>query len=208
MNFHHSTLLLASGVSYFGISDVSAKKFLLYENGVYELEIELTINNEQINTPWVLPVQIFKNYDVNSVTLKFNIIEEVTENLTEIPIDIYSLAGTMCELINIFPETIRIINSNEAFENNITCFEGTFPEIDFSNYTLLIARGNSPSSPSNLLSSSFFKNEGTREYVLKLTIHKGMLGMPSIWQYSFIVPKITDEEIVTLSYILTSNTFD
>jgi hypothetical protein len=55
----------------------------------------------------------------------------------EIPIEEYSLSETMCVWKKGFSSDITVFNSMEEIEDYISCADGDFPEIDFSEYSLL-----------------------------------------------------------------------
>jgi hypothetical protein len=87
-----------------------------------------------------------KNLQITAVLLilaaGFSSCKEEKENEPiEISFTEYSLAGASCRWTNFDLGKVTIINSNTALEEYVTCTEGTFPEIDFSKNTLLLARG-------------------------------------------------------------------
>jgi hypothetical protein len=60
----------------------------------------------------------------------------------EISFEEYSLEGTSCQWINLnYDETIIVINNAEELESYINCTESNYPEIDFTQHTLLLASG-------------------------------------------------------------------
>ena len=92
-----------------------------------------------------------------------------------------------------------IINSTEELEQYID-FDENCSTIDFSSHTVLLARGNTSSSPCELESIAFLKNN-VSEYIWNVTIVVGYCGMPDIWVVSILVPKIANEEKVLLNVI-------
>ena len=51
----------------------------------------------------------------------------------------YSLTGTLCQWNKlIYNDSIILINSDEVLKDYITCTDGSYPEIDFSGWTLLV----------------------------------------------------------------------
>ncbi|MDR1739776.1 MAG: hypothetical protein LBR45_03375, partial [Bacteroidales bacterium] len=61
----------------------------------------------------------------------------------EIPFIEYSLESTSCEWIDLrhYKDTVIVINSDEELENYLVCTDGSYQEIDFSKYTLLLTNG-------------------------------------------------------------------
>ena len=62
---------------------------------------------------------------------------------------------------------------------------------------MLLTCGTCPTYPPILRSTEYFKISSV-EYSLKLFIW-GIGGMPIIWRYAFIVPKIDNETVVILN---------
>lgn len=56
----------------------------------------------------------------------------------EIPFTKYSLVGTNCDWNTIEMDKVIIINSYEELEKYITCTDGLYPDVDFSENTLLL----------------------------------------------------------------------
>jgi len=118
---------------------------------------------------------------------------------TEIPFEEYSLVGTSCRwlfnLINF--DKVITINSNQELESFIICTNGSYHEIDFSKHSLLLAQGMSVGRIPKLLNAEFLKNNAN-EYALSLTIFAGIMTSGEPWCFAFLVPKMPDDEVVTL----------
>ena len=113
----------------------------------------------------------------------------------EIPFEDYSLEGTSCKWKYFESGKAIIINSYEELENYISCTNGSYPEIDFSKYTLLIARGLTPSFPVAITNTTLLI--GTpNEYTLNVRVQMGLLTMPGFWNMAILTQKILEETVV------------
>ncbi|MDR2292397.1 MAG: hypothetical protein LBE11_02865 [Prevotellaceae bacterium] len=112
------------------------------------------------------------------------------EKPIEIPFTEYSLTETFWQWSNLgYDGKVIVINSNAELENYITCTEGTFPEIDFSNNTLLIACGASTWNVGSI--NTIILKHSTTEYELKVTIFMGNATVVERWHIAIIIPKIS-----------------
>jgi hypothetical protein len=121
----------------------------------------------------------------------------------EYPIDIpfteYSLEGTSCQWINFdYHETVIIINSYEELGEFISCTEDTYPEIDFAKWTLLLAFGLTPSSPTKVVEKQL-QQIANNEYLLSLDIRMSMFDLSGVWFVQIKVPKLSQDAIVMLN---------
>ena len=115
----------------------------------------------------------------------------------------FSLIGTACKWVRygyaVFGYELIIINSNEALRNYINCTEvGDFPTIDFSRYTLLLARG-------------FWGNQCTPDSVKLQRLSPGnyelnidfppqsLIGVTRHWHVAIITDKLNDSDTVKLN---------
>ena len=118
----------------------------------------------------------------------------------EIPFTEYSL-GDSCQWTYLnYPAkgAAIIINSSEELTNYIYCEGGSYSDIPFSEYTLLVVSATSPSSVPYVLDVDFFK-ESTNEYTLNLRVFSGIMEFTSRWQFAILTPKISNEIIITLN---------
>ena len=127
-----------------------------------------------------------------------------TEYPIDIPFEEYSLEGSACEWTNLdYDETVIIINSEEELENYISCSEGNYPEIDFSQYTLLLESGTTDYeidefTVKNLLQLS------SNEYELNIEIYiTDPTSIGKTWTMALIVEKLWEESIVELKLDIT-----
>jgi len=120
----------------------------------------------------------------------------------EIPVTEYSLAETSCQwkrVSNGINDTsnIMIINSNEELENYIECSgESSYPEIDFSKYTLLLAQGMF-STYANVISYSL-QQLSEQSYEMKVDFRPSNLFIVVYWQVPIIVNKLREGSTIEL----------
>ena len=126
----------------------------------------------------------------------------------DIPFTFYSLSGTSCQWImldgdhgNVRHE-IEVINSNEELENYITCTNGTYPAIDFSKYTLILARGVEPRG--DMPTTANLQQLSINNYIMTINVYpRSIQDVETYWKVSIIVNKIAANSVIEL--IITNN---
>jgi hypothetical protein len=117
--------------------------------------------------------------------------EKEEEKTIEIPFTEYSLVGTSCQWTNLgYDGKVITINSNAELEKYITCTDGTFPEIDFSKNTLLLASGKATSGIGKI-TPSFYRNSDNK-YTLNISILIGIAAIVQNWSISIVAPTLPD----------------
>jgi hypothetical protein len=123
----------------------------------------------------------------------------------EIPFEEYSLDGTLCKWTNLnYDQTVIIINSDEELENYISCTEGSYPEIDFSQHTLLLASGKADSDIIYIVKS--IQQLSYKEYDLNVMIIINDATIVKEWSIALMVKKMSEESHVALN-IICKNTY-
>jgi len=121
----------------------------------------------------------------------------------EIPFEEYSLVGTFCQWINLnypnFPLNgeLIIINSDQELDNYITCLAGSYPEIDFLKYTLLLANGTTHKGISEI--SKHLLQLSIDKYKLNIKILLNDADVDESWDTALIVNKLKEESNVELN---------
>jgi hypothetical protein len=124
----------------------------------------------------------------------------------DIPFTKYSLAETSCQWKDFQADdcnnAIVIINRKEKLENYIECTnENSYPDIDFSKYTLLLAHG--------VEGHMVFPNDkslqqlSAQRYMMKVNLLPNFASVVTYWQVPIIVNKIADDSVIEL--IVTKN---
>ena len=116
----------------------------------------------------------------------------------------YSLDGTSCLWTNfdydytVFNSgKILIINSNEKLENYINCTSGNYPEINFDNYSLIIAWGVANNGIRNV--EKQLSQMSSNQYSLIVTIELKPIEVMTKWMAAIFVDKLSDNTNITLS---------
>jgi len=95
-----------------------------------------------------------------------------------------------------------IINSSEELEQYVTCTD--YPEVDFSEHTLLLARGGHNYWSLLTYDGISLQQLSTHNYIMNINIKEVPLSMQNRWVIPIVVSKITDcdsvELIVTYIY--------
>ena len=161
----------------------------------------ITLNNASGTNNGVVTINITENtlFIPRSATIKISMgslseyaamSQEPNKNPIEIPFAEISLANTGCRWTTTSHELL-IINNKEELEKHIACTDGgTFPEIDFVNYTLLLTGGFGPQSP--WVDSIDFLKTAAEEYVLIVWAELGLAAIPGWWRAAILVPKISN----------------
>ena len=89
---------------------------------------------------------------------------------------------------------LTIVNSEEEMRNSISCSDGNYPEIDFTEQTLFMTSG-TPRSGFYKIDISLSK-EAANEYVLNVIVRINGTWFGPPWYISIITPKIANEATV------------
>jgi hypothetical protein len=123
----------------------------------------------------------------------------------EISFTEYSLEGTSCQWKNLpYNDKVMIINSSEELEKYISCNGGSYPAIDFSKHSLLLASGKTDRDIDEITATKL-KQFSPNTYKLKVEIAlKFTTIYGQFYQYgmALLVEKINEESIVELNVTL------
>jgi len=98
---------------------------------------------------------------------------------------------------NLNHDGITIINSQEQMENYLECSRDTIPQIDFSQYTLLVASGVESAILPLAVPIAFYRISKNK-YSLEVTLCGSLVGVNVRWAAAALVPKISNEVRVEL----------
>lgn len=117
-----------------------------------------------------------------------------------IPFETFSLSGTGCEWVVLgYPHDseVIVINSLKELENYITCSgEGNIPTIDFSQHTLLLARGVTPYN--NRATIKQLQQSPNRAYVMNIGLDPNLGAVITNWRVAIVTKKLVEGEKVQL----------
>ena len=130
----------------------------------------------------------------------------VPPELPEVSFTEFSLSDTSCGWIRLSSPNfstgdkyLTIINSNEELRNHITCTEDyDFSFIDFSKYTLLLARGISSNSIRSRLLRGNLQQFSYRSYVMSVNFPASGLPAISHWYIAIITNKLDENDTIRL----------
>lgn len=129
--------------------------------------------------------------------------QKFDDTVDSIPFELFSLSGTGCHWNDLnYPHDneVVIINSREKLANFITCEEDRFiPSVDFSHYTLLLARGVTPYGNRAIIHS--LQQSPIRGYVTNVELKLNLAAVISNWQVAIITNKIEEREDIRLHII-------
>jgi len=202
IDFSKQSLLLASRNSSNGVLSFTITDLQQHSSNKYSLNIEITLSDTTANKTWCKAIIVKKMSENNEVILNITFKEQEIAYPIDIPFEDYSLEGTSCEWVRLkgrpYDFELVSINSNEELEKYIECTdESNFPAIDFSRYTLLLARG-IESSGSSVPNHNSLQQLSKQHYKMEAEIFVGNAAYISYWQVPIIVRKMTKEDIIEL----------
>jgi hypothetical protein len=116
----------------------------------------------------------------------------------EVSFNEYSLDGSYCEWANLkYDDTAIIINSSEELEQYVTCSDGYLHAINFSHFSLICASGKIYGTPVDVVKKQFLQISDNK-YALNINLISGTVSAMGFWIVSIIVPKLSQNDIVTL----------
>jgi len=185
IDFSKYTLLLVKGISHTPIANIG-KVFSQLSTEEYKLDIELLSYNYppgDIAESWLTAII------TNKLSEDCNIVLNVTQTITS------------CQLKNLnYPTSgeLIIINSDEELENYVECTDIVdYPEIDFSQHTLLLVNGLGYYIVDEITVTDF--QQLAADYKLDITVQLGYFTMLEKWNSSFLVKKMNVESDVELN---------
>jgi hypothetical protein len=120
----------------------------------------------------------------------------------EIAFTEYSLQGTSCQWKNLpYDEKVLIINSSEELEKHISCTEGSYPLIDFSKNSLLVASGETLTALYELNTKKIQKLSPD-QYEMNIELGLYETSNMSKWNHALVIKKMNDNSYVDLNITL------
>lgn len=170
-----------------------------------------SLENSSGNKNGKITIKVSENQDS---LLREAIIKVSLENLTKevkinqsgfkseiIPLTEYTLSGSSCQWQNLNyngQDSIIIINSDEELSNYISCTSGIYPAIDFTENTLLIAKGSTPGGFVSIVDT--LELIGPSQYLLSVDVTMDYSLCPLSWlRFLLTSEKIPSNAIVSLN---------
>jgi hypothetical protein len=117
----------------------------------------------------------------------------------EIPFTEYYLTGTQCQWTNIdYNSKVIIINSSADLEKYMSCTEGTYPEIDFSKQTLLLASGDAGKVIHTITKKLQKLSKNKYKLYIEIIPSDAPVALPTKWEVGLIIDKLNKESNVEL----------
>ena len=118
---------------------------------------------------------------------------------TDIPFTKYSLAET-CQWKNLaYDNTVIVINSDEKLSQYVACTGDGYPEIDFSEQTLLLASGKTDHCIFVGIIAKMLQQLSTNLYEFEVELTLNVANVVEPWQVAIIVSdKLSDENTIDL----------
>jgi len=111
----------------------------------------------------------------------------------------YLLNGTECRWVNLpNNEKVVVINSQAEMKEYINCSTGSYPEVDFSKHTLLLASGGCPKGVVGVSAQKLTQHSSEKlSMELEVTLYEN--ADKNTWAAAFIVEKLNKNSKVKLN---------
>jgi len=206
INFDEFTLIFAYGVECnYTLPTYIEVQRIGYKN--YVMKVNLQPGDPAVITPWQVPILVEKLESGSNVELIVTR-EIIEDERVELNFEDYIL-NENCQWINLIYDyeifdnaKILIINSNEGVENYINCVSGNFSEINFDEYSLIIAWG----VANNGIHTIEKKITQTDDllYNLDVTIELNCLEVMQEWLITILIDKLSNATISLTTIIINS----
>jgi len=209
IDFTKQTLLLASGKTEKKMKAISINNLQQISKDSASLSIVVVLSNTDEDYLWCVAIVINEIKSLRNVALDIKQIILPIEYPIDIPYEVYSLGGTACMWAHynyhkVLEPELAIINSYEELENYIECIDGgSFPAIDFSRYTLLLAYGRDASRSCVQLKS--LQQLSEQRYKMEVNMYFHFVGAVNPWEVPIIVRKLGNGDIIEFNYIRLNN---
>jgi len=117
----------------------------------------------------------------------------------ELSFENYSLEGSSCHWTNLpYNDKVIIINNSVELEKYISCNEGSYPAIDFSKHSLILASGKTDIGIYEIVANNLLQLSSNK---FKLTVGIVLYGIVNIesWNIALLVEKLNKESVLELN---------
>jgi len=205
IDFNRHALLLASGKCSSGVLNLFVKGLQQHSLTKFSLDIEITLNDTAFHNSWFKALIINKLSENGKVKLNTTIKEQEIVYPVEVPFLEYSIEGTQSKWKKFYGylgnNDIVIINSNEKLERYLECDSAmSYPEIDFSKYSLLLALGVHGEMKKEKVKT--LKKLSRQNYLMQIFFDPSETQDIKYWWVPIMVKKIDEESMVELKVVI------
>ena len=127
----------------------------------------------------------------------------------DVPFTVFSLTtlagsplpGTSCHWVRNSGNDVIIINSDRELRRHITCAENSnLPAIDFSKYTLLLARGTTGTVVYSTHMESL-QQHSSRSYVMQVQVRTTVIDSVDAWRVAILTDKLNENANIKLNVV-------
>jgi len=195
IDFSKSTLLLASGKASIGILEPVVTDLKQYSLNKYRLDIDIILSDTATQKSWIVAFLVKKMKEDSKVKLNEICKEQEIDYPVDLPFLEYLLESKECRWSpfgSSFTAEYVIINSKTRLENFIYCDnESSYPEIDFSKYSLILVTGSIfPSGGKFETDLKSFQLIDKQNYVVNIRVKTLATGGLKSWYVPILVHKI------------------
>jgi len=200
IDFVKHTLLLASGRTNSGISEITVKDLQQLAANEYELNIELNSNYLLVLVVEEWSVALIVDKLIEKSVVELQVITQMEE--PEYPINIlfeeYVLPETFHWENLAYDDKVIIINNDEQLSQYVAHTSSYYPVIDFAEHTLLLASGKADFWITKTMINNL-QQLSALEYELDMDIFLDEINDIDTWDIALIVDKINEESTAELN---------
>jgi hypothetical protein len=213
VDFSKSSILLANGGTPRLINTIEKRLQQISENE-YKLNVVVGLLDATQPYAWAVALITNKLSEISHIELGVTIVPEEPGDTTveepdypiETPFTEYLLAGTSCQwpwktYSNYFDTKIFVINSNDELKNYITCTDGSYPDVDFSKNSMLLAGGIASQLVQGI--ETQLQQISANEYKLNVVIALSDAMQPERWDVALLTSKWSKRSDVELDLTIT-----
>ncbi len=198
IDFERYSLIIVCGRTTNGIQELT-KQLTQTSRSKYELKVNITLYNTMEAPRWVLSILTPKIPDKSQIDLT---VEKFPKEFVPIGTDEdefieYSLPETFCQWTDLTPETVIIINNDEEMKKHVVCTDGSYPAIDFNQYSLIVVHGWTTYGIKTLTKS--MRQLSMNEYELNISITLYYTASADAWYVAVLMPKLPSSAKIILS---------
>jgi len=127
--------------------------------------------------------------------------DKTPDNISEYPVEVsfekYDITEASCNWKVFEHDKVIAINSDKELQDYMVCTDAVYPQINFSEYSLLLAEGVTTSSPAEVLETRLTQTL-ENEYVLYVKVRRGDALTLGYWNIGITTQKLFENAVITL----------